>query len=158
MVFEEAVRVIRAHVEGKFPKTCTLCERVFFTLFDYVRGTRPVGEPVSYDAVLEDWTPTEPIGTYTLVLCSCGTSLAIDSSGMNLLMLWRLMRFARKETRRTGETVSALLERIRKEVHRQVIIEGDEKPSTISQEIARGGAHVDVPAVYEPPADETRES
>jgi hypothetical protein len=120
MVFEESVRVIRSHVESKFPKRCTLCGQVFETLFDYVQGTRPVGQPVSYDAAFDDWTPVEPIGTYTIVVCSCGTSLAIDSSGMNVLMLWRLMKFARNETRRTGETVSALLERIRVEVHRQV--------------------------------------
>jgi hypothetical protein len=93
---------------------------VFATLSEYVHETTPVGQPVSYDAVAQDWAPTDPIGTYTLVLCPCGTSLAIDSGGMKLLTLWRLMRFARKETQRTGETVSALLQRIRGEIHRRV--------------------------------------
>jgi hypothetical protein len=92
-------------------------------LFEYVKDTRPVGQPISYDAVIGDWTPTDPIGTYTVVLCACGTSLAIDSSGMSLVVLWRLMRFARRETQRTGETVSALLARVRAEVHRQVLVE-----------------------------------
>ena len=141
MVFEDAVCVIRSHVESKFPKTCPLCGQVFGTLSDYVRGTRPVGQPVSYDAVLGDWTPTDPIGTYTLVRCACGTSLAIDSSGMSLLTLWRLMRFARQETRKTRETISELLERIRVEVHRRVRAEeaaGAPRPTPAAASSQRG--------------------
>ena len=123
MRFDDAVHLIRAHVELKFPKTCTMCGRVFVDLPDYVRRTRHVGQPVSYDAVLDDWKPTAPIGTYALALCACGTSLSLDSSGMSVVTLWRLMTFARGETQRLDVTVSELLARIRTEVERQVLAE-----------------------------------
>jgi hypothetical protein len=126
VLFEEAVRLIRAHVEGKFPKTCKMCGRLFLNLPDYIRGTRHVGQPVSYDADLEDWRPREPLGTYALAVCRCGTSLTIDSSGISLVTLWRLMRFARGESRRRGITVSDLLAGVRVEVHRQVLTEDDQ--------------------------------
>jgi hypothetical protein len=123
---DEFVLLVRAHVEGKFPKTCNMCERVFANLPDYIRNTRHAGQPVSYDAALEDWTPEEPIGTYALALCACGTSLTIDSSGMSLATLWRLMRFARSESRRLSVTVPEFLAGIRTELERQVLVGSDD--------------------------------
>jgi hypothetical protein len=125
MQFDDAVSLVRTHVEGKFPKTCKMCGRVFVDLPDYVRSTRHVGQPVSYDAAFDDWKPKEPIGTYALALCSCGTSMAIDSSGMSIVTLWRLMTFARRETNRLGVTVSEVLARIRAEVERQALAEAE---------------------------------
>jgi hypothetical protein len=43
MDFDDAVRLVRAHVESKFPKTCNQCGRVFLNLPDYIRSTRHVG-------------------------------------------------------------------------------------------------------------------
>jgi hypothetical protein len=119
--FDEAVRLVRAHIERKFPKTCGTCGRVFANLPDYIQNTRHVGKPISYDAARDDWKPKEPIGTFALALCACGTSMAIDSSGMSLVTLWRLMRFARSETRRRGITVSEFLVGIRAEVEKQAL-------------------------------------
>jgi len=123
VLFDEAARLVRAHIERKFPKTCNLCGRVFLNLPDYVRNTRHAGQPVSYDAALEQWRPKDPIGTYAIALCWCGTSLTIDSSGMSLVTLWRLMKFARSETRRRGVTVSEFLVEVRAEVEKQALSE-----------------------------------
>ena len=123
MLFAEAVRLIRAHVESKFPKSCNMCGRVFPNLSDYLRGTRYVGQPVSYDADMGDWTPEEPVGSYAMSLCLCVTSLTIDSSGVSLVTLWRLMRFARGESHRRGVTVSEVLVEIRGAVRKQVLEE-----------------------------------
>jgi hypothetical protein len=132
--FDEAVQLVRAHIEGKFPKTCEMCGRVFANLPDYIRGTRHVGQPVSYDAALGDWKPIDPIGTFALALCQCGTSLAIDSDGISLVTLWRLMRFARSETRRRGITVSEFLAGIRAEVEKQALAERPERGGSIVAE------------------------
>jgi hypothetical protein len=139
VLFDEAVRLIRAHVESKFPKTCNTCGRVFLSLPGYLRSTRYVGNPVSYDAEVEDWTPREPIGSYAMSLCPCGTSLAIDSSGISLLTLWRLMRFVREESQRRGVTVSEILVGIRVEVRRQVLAESNDAGSRVAQ-TSFGGA------------------
>ena len=124
---------MRAHIEGKFPKTCGLCGHVYPSLTEYVRETSHVGQPMSYDAELEDWEPREPVGTFALALCSCGTSMAIDSGGMRLITLWRLMRFARTETKRRSITVSAFLALIRAEIDRQVLAEVDGNPPPPAQ-------------------------
>jgi hypothetical protein len=110
-------------VDRKFPKTCGMCGRVFSTLPEYIRGTRHVGQPVSYDATLEDWKPVDPIGTYAIALCQCGTSMSIDTSGMSLVTLWQIMRLARRETERTGATVSEFLAQLRAEIERQALAE-----------------------------------
>jgi hypothetical protein len=125
MVFAEAVRLIRAHVESKFPKTCTMCGRLFSNLADYLRDTRYVGQPVSYDAEMEEWTPKEPVGSYAMSRCPCGTSLTIDSSGVPLVTLWRLMRFARGESHRRDVTVSEVLVEIRGAVRNEVLADDD---------------------------------
>jgi hypothetical protein len=129
MRFEDAARLVRAHIERKFPKSCNLCGNVFSNLPDYIRGTRHVGQPVSYDAAANDWRPKDPIGTYAIALCSCGTSMAIDSSGMSLVTLWRLMRFARSEIQRRGVTMSEFLDGIRAEVERQALLEDEQAVS-----------------------------
>lgn len=106
-----------------------MCGRVFGSLTEYVRVTSHVGQPVSYDAENDDWKPREPVGTFAVALCPCGTSLAIGSGGMRLTTLWRLMRFARTETRRRGITLRQYLALIRGEIDRQVLAEADAHPA-----------------------------
>jgi hypothetical protein len=130
---EEAIRTTRSHIEGKFPKTCSTCNRVFATLAEYLLATRHVGSPVSYDAEDDDWTPTRPLGTQSLANCPCGSTLAIDSSGMSLWSLWRLMRWGRAEARRRSITMAELLAWVRAEIDDQVLREYREamtKPET----------------------------
>jgi hypothetical protein len=118
---EEAIRKTRSHIEGKFPKTCPSCHKVFATLADYLLETRHVGAPVSYDAEEGDWTPTKPLGTQSMANCSCGSTLAIDSSGMSLWNLWRLMRWARRESHLRGITMEQLLTWVRAQIDEQVL-------------------------------------
>jgi hypothetical protein len=137
VTFDEAAGLVRAHIERKFPKACGMCARVFLDLPDYIRTTRHVGQPISYDAALGDWMPKEPVGTFAIALCTCGSSVAIDSSGMSLLTLWRLMRFARSETRRRGVTMSEFLVDIRAEVERQALANGDDAAEpALAEEVA----------------------
>lgn len=121
MLFDQAVRLCRAHAERKFPKTGGMCGRVFANLPEYLRGTRYVGEPISYDAMADDWKPKDPIGTFAIALCHCGTSMSLDTKGMSLVTLWRLMALARREARRSDGTVSAFLARLRAEIEKQAL-------------------------------------
>ena len=123
MTFDEAVSLVRAHVEAQFPKACPQCARVFGSLPEYLRGTRHVGAPHSYDAELGDFTPEKPIGTHSIACCPCGTSMSIGSAGINPLTFSRLMTFAFSETRRRGMTVAELLAEVRDEIDRQVLAE-----------------------------------
>lgn len=142
MTDAEAVRITRVHVENQFPKTCGCCGKVFATLGDYLVQTRHVGPPVSYDAEEGDWTPSDPLGTLSLANCSCGSTVAIDSRGMPLQTLARLMMWARRESARRHFAMRRLLEWVRAQIDEQVLREGGVLPEVSAEEApqAPGGS------------------
>ena len=121
----DAIRITRAHIESKFPKTCSSCGKLFATLSDYLRQTRHVGQPVAYDAEVHDWDPKEPLGTMSLANCTCGSTLAIDSEGMSLRTFTRLMMWARRVSKQRRISMRQLLESLRKRIDEQVLSELD---------------------------------
>ncbi len=123
----EVIRAMRAHLEGLFPKTCPNCHRSFASLREYLLVTTHQGPPVPYDAQAGDWQPLRPIGTMTFSNCPCGSTLALSSQGMPLFQLWRLLNWARVETRRRGMTPQELLGYLRDEICRQVLAERSEE-------------------------------
>ena len=62
----------------------------------------------------------------TYANCPCGTTLALTSNGMSLSMLWRLLNWARHETKRRGLTPQELLNYLREEICKQVLAEPGE--------------------------------
>jgi hypothetical protein len=121
MTESEVIRAMRDHLEGLFPKECPNCRRAFATLREYLQVTTHQGPPIPYDAEMDDWQPWRPIGTMTLANCSCGSTLALSSTGMPLLRLWRLLNWARIETKRRNMTPRELLNHLRNEICRQVL-------------------------------------
>jgi hypothetical protein len=119
----EVIRIMRKHLEGLFPKVCFHCERSYATLREYLLLTRPLGAAMPYDAEVGDWSPLRPMGTMTFSNCACGTTLALSSQGMSLLVLWRLLNWARVETARRSMTPRELLGYLRDEISAQVLAE-----------------------------------
>ena len=126
MTEADVIRAMRKHLEGLFPKTCPNCQRKFATLREYLQVTDHQGRPISYDAEFDDWQPMEPVGTVTLANCPCGSTLALSSQGMSLLQLWRLLNWARIETKRRGMSPQELLGYLRDEICKQVLAEPNE--------------------------------
>ena len=122
----DVVAVVRAHIETKFPKVCSKCGQTFASLKEYLQRTTHVGDPVSYDAELKKWRPWKPVGTLSFANCPCGTTLAISSDGMGVMVMWRLLRWARIESARRKISVRQLLDEVRKEIDRQVLGPNDE--------------------------------
>ena len=125
----DVVAVVRAHIERKFPRMCSKCGRTFLSLKEYLQGTTHVGNPISYDAELKKWRPCNPVGTLSFANCRCGTTLAVSSDGMGLMVMWRLLRWARKESARRNISVGELLDGVRQKIDRQVLGEADEGES-----------------------------
>ena len=125
MTEADVIRAMRDHLEGLFPKTCPNCKRNFGTLREYLQITTPQGAPIPYDAMSDDWQPVKPVGTVTLANCPCGSTLALSSHGMPLLHLWRLLHWARIETKRRGLSPQELLSYLRDEICKQVLAEPD---------------------------------
>jgi len=123
MTEAEVINAMREHLEGRFPKTCPNCQRTFATLREYLQVTTHQGLPIPYDAMAGDWQPFKPIGTVTLSNCPCGSTLALSSNGMPLPQLWRLLNWARTETRRRGMTPQELLTYLREEICKHVLAE-----------------------------------
>ena len=120
---EEVVRTIRDHLEGQFPKACANCGRQFVTLKDYLHNTVHVGSAMSYDAEAGNWAPLNPLGTLSYANCSCGSTLALSSSGMPLLRIWSLLNWVRVETKTRGQSHHELLTYLRNEIDKQVLAE-----------------------------------
>jgi|ERR1017187_6138342 hypothetical protein len=120
MTEAEAIRIMREHVAGLFPKVCPNCNRRFATLREYVLATRPLGATISYDAEMGDWKPLQPVGTAAMANCPCGTTLTLSSEGMALVQMWRLLNWASVETKRRGMSQEELLNHVRAEIRKQV--------------------------------------
>jgi hypothetical protein len=123
MTETDVIQAMRAHLEAQFPKVCPNCQRRFATLREYLIMTKHQGPPIAHDAEFEDWNPLHPVGTVTMANCPCGTTLALSSEGMPLAQLWRLLNWARIETRRRGVNPQKLLTHLRDEICRQVLAE-----------------------------------
>ena len=125
----DVVSVVRAHIETKFPKICSKCGRTFASLKEYLQSTTHVGDPISYDADLKKWRPCKPVGTLSFANCPCGTTLAISSDGMGLMVMWRLLRWARQESARRNISVGQLLDGVREKIDRQALGKADAQES-----------------------------
>jgi len=123
MTEAEVLRIMRRHLEGQFPKICPACERHFANLHEYLLITEHLGPAMPYDADMGNWMPLEPVGTATYANCPCGTTLVLSSHGMPLLILWRLLNWARIETQRRKMTPQELLNYLRDEICKQVLSE-----------------------------------
>ena len=123
MTESEVIVVMRQHLEGKFPRKCGVCDRTYANLKDYLLNTVHVGPPRCYDADMGVLQPARPIGTMSLANCACGNTLAMDSSGMSLLTVWKLMRWLHGETTRRRQTTSVVLEELRRSIDQATLAE-----------------------------------
>ena len=123
MTEAEVVKTVREHLEGQFPKVCPSCGFRFVRLKDYLQNTQHLGSAMSFDAEVGNWAPLNPLGTLSYANCSCGTTLALSSSGIPLLRLWSLLNWVRIETKKRNQTHLELLTYLRDEIDKQVLAE-----------------------------------
>ena len=119
----QVILQMRDHLEGLFPKYCQSCGRRFDSLKQYLQLTSHMGSALPYDAMLGDWKPKKPMGMVTLANCPCGNTLALTSKGMPLPQLWKLMAWAKDETKKRGMNPQELLNYLRDEICKQVLSE-----------------------------------
>jgi hypothetical protein len=117
----DVVRVIREHIEGLFPRTCPNCKQDFATYLEYLRYTKPIGFPLSYDIELDDWKPAHSSGNLSLANCRCGNTLALSSDGMPLTRIWQVLNWIKIETERRGVKTQDILVYLREEVRKQAL-------------------------------------
>ena len=98
-----------------------MLRKKLWVLCRVIRNTTHVGKPVSYDTDQDSWELYHPVGTIEMVNCSCDTTLAISSRGMDLKTLWKLMNWARKEAKKRGLKISDLLENLRYKMEKKVL-------------------------------------
>ena len=131
----EVIRQMREHVEGLFPKYCSNCGRRFDTLRKYLLATTHLGSAMPYDADLGDWKPENPLGAFLYSNCPCGNTLALSSKGMPLPLLWSIMAWAKRETKKQKMTPQELLTHLRDEMCKQVLSEQNQKETTNGKDL-----------------------
>jgi hypothetical protein len=120
---QDVVRIIRRHIESKFPKDCARCGRRYESLAEYLLQTTHVGEPITGDNPLADVQPIKLVGTISYANCSCGSTLGISSAGMDILTMWRLLRWAGASMSRRGLSIGAVLSDLRSRIDEEVLRE-----------------------------------
>jgi hypothetical protein len=126
----DVVRIVRAYIEGLFPKTCPNCGRRFTSLRNYLETTTHVASPIVYDD-LREGVPDKPLGPMSLANCTCGTTLTVSSSGIPTAQLIVLLTWARAESRKRSITVRELLRHIRDRIDQQVLDGPDDETHDI---------------------------
>lgn len=126
----DIVEILREFISKQFPKECRGCGRRYDSLAEYLRKTIHIGTQVTYDAKVGDWQPDEPIGAVTLANCSCGSTLGINSSEVDIATMRRLINWAKKETGIRDIKISDLLEDLTRKIDKSVL--QDESKRTVS--------------------------
>lgn len=124
MDLKEAVNLALDFSSQQFPKSCG-CGIQYKSLKEYILKTTHISKPISYDAEDGDFRPTEPLGTFSLDNCSCGSTLAISTIGMDLELLWKFMDWAKSEAGKQNVSIRDILEHLRTEVDKLVLRENN---------------------------------
>ncbi len=117
---DDVVRIVRAYIEGLFPKVCPRCGRRFGSLREYLQQTTHVGTPIFNDEI-GGQPLVEPLGPIALANCQCGTTLTISSEGIPREMMAELLTWARSEASRRSVTVPDVLHELRARIDAQVL-------------------------------------
>ena len=120
---DRAIKIIREYLEQLFPKNCATCGYQFNTYKEYLHNTTHIGTPHSYDAARGIWQSSTSIGTISMANCRCGNTLALSSAGMDLMTMWKLLRWARGEASRKKLHLDDYLKEIREKIKSQVLSE-----------------------------------
>jgi hypothetical protein len=119
---QEVIAIVRIHVESKFPKQCRTCGRTYVSLADYLARTTHLGTPMTADDPF-DATSERLIGTVSYANCPCGSTLAINSSGLDLLTMRQLLEWAGASVVRRGISINELLGELRGHIDEEVLHE-----------------------------------
>ena len=117
----QAIQITRKYIESQFPRTCYNCGRTYRSLAEYLMKTKHLDDPIPYDAYECKVDHQNPTGVVSYANCACGSTMAITSQKLDLITYWRLMLWARRESRKQKISITALLRQIRKEIDRQVL-------------------------------------
>lgn len=117
----EIIQIMCHFLKKQFPKTCNNCGKVYDSLYDYVKHTTHQGLPVSYDVIKGNWLPISQIGTLSFSNCQCGSTLAISSVDMDVKTLWKLMKWAKSETKKRNIKINELLADLRNKIDCKVL-------------------------------------
>lgn len=123
----DAVRIVRAYIEGLFPKVCPNCGRRFDSLREYLRSTTHMGSPYLYGSGRE--VSDNPLGPIAHAVCICGNTLTIGSEGIPKAQLVELITWASAEAQRRSIDINQLLRVLRDRMDDEVLQEDEEPPS-----------------------------
>jgi hypothetical protein len=127
MIDDDVVRIVRAYIEGLFPKVCPKCGRQFLSLRDYLRSTTHLGGPHVFESARE--ATENPLGPIAHALCTCGNILTIGSEGIPKDQLVELIAWAKADAQRRSIDINQVLRALRDRIDAEVLHDNEELPS-----------------------------
>lgn len=118
---DQAIKIIRKYIESQFPRSCYNCGQTYQNLFEYLIKTKHLGGPIAYDEDELKVDQQNPTGVASYANCVCGSTLAITTQSMHLVTYWRLIFWAKIESKKQKISVNELLLQIRKTIDDQVL-------------------------------------
>ena len=118
---DQVVDFIRSDFESQLPKRCAACGHLFKSVKEYIENTVHIGQPRSYDADVQDWQPSRPLGVFAFSKCNCGNTLTLCSSSVEDETMRQLLSWFKKEGQRRSVSISELLNDLRAKVETQVL-------------------------------------
>jgi hypothetical protein len=101
------------HLGGQFPKTCSVCSRLYGDFGEYVKRTTPIGTPVCFDQ--DEPSLSDPVGTVSMANCECGTTLVLECPSHGE-QYDRFVAAIRADAHRYSITIAEVLELMRNEI------------------------------------------
>jgi len=126
MTEDDAVRIVRAYIEGLFPKVCPKCGRQFDSLREYLTTTTHLGSPNVFESARQ--ASENPLGPIAHATCICGNTLTIGSEGIPKAQLIELITWARAEAERRSIDLTQLLREFRDRIDAEVLRDDEAPP------------------------------
>jgi hypothetical protein len=127
MTEDDAIRIVRAYIEGLFPKVCPKCGRRFESLREYLNSTTHLGSPHVFESARQ--ASHNPLGPISHALCICGNTLTIGSEGIPKAQLVELINWARADAERRSIDLTQLLREFRDRIDAEVLFDDEGPPS-----------------------------
>ena len=120
MTEDDVVRIVRAYIEGQFPRSCPTCGRRFGSLREYLENTTHLDSPVLYHETGDNHA--HELGPMSLANCNtCGTTMTVGSRDIPRVQMAELMRWARRESAQHQISLQQVLHHVRELIDAQVL-------------------------------------
>ncbi len=119
MTKQDVINLVRTHIRTtEFPKICSQCGTTYESFKEFLQETTHIGEPVSYDAELNEHQPEHPLGVIAMSHCSCGNAISVSTYAMAKENRLKSIAWIQEESQKQNISRADFLKSMRDEIDR----------------------------------------